>query len=480
MRRWIGSTTAQFLLLNFALIFICTLPGYVLVYVQADRLMLNTFARPLESRKDNLLRHYAKGGARELAKAVRSKTRHGPSDESALMLIALDGRRISGNVTTWPAGLTAPTGWSPIRLHRDGEKQDEPFLAFTTRFPTGERLLLGGLLDGRATMQRTLLLAIIAALASALPIGLIGSTLIIRRMNRMVEIIAVAGQHVADGNLSRRLETDGSSDPLNRLRVSLNAMMARIETLVEELRLLTDALAHDIRSPLMRISAQVQRATRRRPAADDLVSYEAISREVAGLLQLLESALEIGRAEAGIGREDFVPFNVVEVIEDLSEMYQPSAVDQDVSIMWEPSRPVQLLGDRGLIARALANLIDNALKYGADGGQIELAVVSGADDVALIVADRGRGIPADRRDEALRKFGRLNSARTDHGSGLGLAFVNAVANLHGGRLVLEDNCSGLRATLRLKREPAATQLNHQSAEPSRKGHAKQRGAAMAG
>lgn len=479
MRRWLGTTTANFLLLNFALIFICTLPGYVLVYVQADRLMLNSFARPLESRKDNLLRHYAKGGAQELEKAVRSKTRHGPSDNSALMLVAPDGHRISGNVTTWPAGLKTPADWNPITLHRDGRKQDEPFLAFTTEFPSGERLLLGGLLDGRATMQRTLLLALAAALALALPIGLLGSTLIIRRMNRMVEIIAVAGQHVADGNLSRRLATDGSSDPLNRLRESLNAMMARIETLVEELRLLTDALAHDIRSPLMRISAHVQRATRMLPGTDNLASFDAISREVAGLLQLLESALEIGRAEAGIGREDFAPFDVVEVLQDLCEMYQPSATDRGVSIECGVSRPVQLLGDRGLIARALANLVDNALKYGADGRQIEIAVHTEADEVALVVADHGKGIPADRRGEALRKFGRLDGARADEGSGLGLALVNAVATLHGGSLTLQDNRPGLRATVRLKREPVSGEQHHLSPKLSRKKLAKQHQGAIA-
>jgi signal transduction histidine kinase len=473
VRCWLKSTTVQFLLLNFALIFMCTLPGYVLVYHQADKLMLSSFARPLESRKDNLLRHYAKGGAQELEKAVRSKTKHGPSDDSALMLVAPDGHRISGNVTTWPAGLKAPMDWSPIILHRDGARQDEPFLAFTTQFPTGERLLLGGLLDGQATMQRTLLLALVAAFALALPIGLLGSALIIRRMNRMVEIIAVAGRHVADGNLSRRLETDGSSDPLNRLRESLNAMMARIEALVEELRLLTDALAHDIRSPLMRISAHVQRATRKVPGADTRASFDAIAREVAGLLQLLESALEIGRAEAGIGREDFAPFNAVEVLEDLCEMYQPSAADKGVTIECSPSPPVQLLGDRGLIARALANLVDNALKYGADGRQIELAVFAEADDVALIVADRGKGIPAERRWEALQKFGRLDGARAGEGSGLGLALVNAVATLHGGSLTLQDNRPGLCATMRLKRDPDSNRQEPRLPEPPRKEQAKQ-------
>lgn len=479
MRRWLRSTTAQFLLLNFALLFTCTLPGYVFVYFQADQLLLHNFARPLEFRKANLMRHYARGGMPELEDAVRSKSRHGLPDQSALMLVAPDGHRIAGNVKAWPAGLEAPSNWRPVTLRREAVGREEPFLAFATVLPSGERLLLGGELDGRTIMQRTLLLALAAAFILALPIGLIGSVLIIRRMNRMVEIIAVAGQHVADGNLSRRLDTDGSSDPLNRLRESLNAMMARIEALVEELRLLTDALAHDIRSPLMRISAHVQRATRMLPGTDNLASFDAISREVAGLLQLLESALEIGRAEAGIGREDFAPFNVVEVLEDLCEMYQPSAADNGIAIECAPSPPVQLFGDRGLIARALANLVDNALKYAADGREIMLVALTEADDVALIVADRGKGIPADRRGEALQKFGRLDGARTDEGTGLGLALVNAVATLHGGSLTLQDNHPGLRATIWLKREPDAGERKRRAREPSRKEQPKQRQAAMA-
>jgi signal transduction histidine kinase len=266
----------------------------------------------------------------------------------------------------------------------------------------------------------------------------------------MVDTIAIMGQHIAAGELSRRVQTDGSGDPLDRLRGSLNAMLARIEALVEELRLLTDALAHDIRSPLMRISARIERARRLPPGSDQLGSLDAISREVEGLLRMLESTLEIGRAEAGIGREQFETFEVTEVMQDLCEMYQPLAAEQRIAIVLAQEARLKVFGNRSLIARAVANLIDNAIKYAADGGHIEIGVAWRLGEVSLSVSDRGNGIPMARRSEALRKFGRLDGARLSPGSGLGLALVNAVTLLHDGRLTLDDNQPGLRATMRLK------------------------------
>lgn len=453
-RRWWKSTTGHFVLLHLGLSLACILPILLLVYVQTDSIILDDFQRPLQVRMDNLSRHYARGGIAELQTAVQSRAKHGLTDESALLLIAPNGRKLAGNVISWPSGLVAPMGWSPISLHRDAQPAEESFLVITARLPTGHRLLLGGLLDGRAQMQRALFFALAAALALALSIGLIGSIFIVRKMNRMVDTVATAGQHLAAGDLSRRVPMDGSGDPLDRVRQALNAMLTRTEALVEELRLLTDGLAHDIRSPLMRITAHIERAKRSSRTAK-LEILDPICLEIDSLLQMVERALEIGRAEAGIGRDDFEVFDAAQMLEGLCELYQPLAAECGIAMEMGATGSLHLVGNKSLLSRAMANLIDNAVKYGSAGGHVEIRLETQPDNVRLIVADRGNGIDAPHRKQALQKFSRLSPARNTPGNGLGLALAHAVALLHGGALLLEDNAPGLRAVLLLSQRSIA-------------------------
>jgi signal transduction histidine kinase len=300
-------------------------------------------------------------------------------------------------------------------------------------------------------MREALLLALIGALVLAVPIGLVGSLILLRFMNRRVGAIGDVAARIAAGDLSRRVETGGTNDPFDRLNVSLNAMLARIEALVEELRLVTDALAHDLRSPLTRIRANVEKARVQPSEETQRQAIDAISLEIDGMLRMIAGTLEISRAEAGMGRENFTEFDLGALTRDLCEMYHPLAEESGVSIATEKLREMTFFGNRELIGQAVSNLIDNALKYGSSGGSIRIGVDESDSSVRFWVADRGAGIPANRREEALRKYGRLDEARATDGSGLGLALVGAVARLHGGELVLEDNDPGLRAVLNLPR-----------------------------
>ena len=445
------STSGRFVLLSLAICVACVVPVLGYVYHGIDRLLLAEFQRPLEYRQGNLLKHFDKGGIAELQTSVASRASRAYQDQTAILLVDGKGRKLAGNLAIWPAGLEAPRAWAPAMLHRDGAGQSEEFLVLTTRLPSGERLLLGGLLDNRASMQGTLLSALFAAFVLAIPIGLLGSLVIVREMNRMVEAISGVGEQVAAGDLGQRAEIDGSGDPVDHLKCSLNAMLDRIETLVEEHRTLTDALAHDLRSPLTRIHIQVAQALDDAPGKDQRARFDVISQDLDRLLHMLESALEISRAEAGIGRHDFERFDAGEVLRDLCEIYQPAAQAAGVRIEAVCASDLEIYGNHGLVARALANLIDNALKYGADGGEIRLEAAATNTGVHISVADRAKGIPVSRHAEAIRKFGRLDRARSTPGSGLGLSLVTAVASLHRGKLALQENSPGLRATLTLPR-----------------------------
>jgi signal transduction histidine kinase len=445
------STTGRFMLLHLVLSLACSLPIMLYLYFQIDGILLADFTRPLEFRQSNLEKQYDAGGVVQLAAQVKSRAVRAHRDQTAILLIDADGRKLAGNLTAWPEGIGARQDWTPAMLRREGVERDEEFLVRTTTFPSGQRLLLGGLLDNRADMHEAVLFALLAAFAIAIPIGLIGSVVIVREMNRMVQAIASIGEQVGAGNLSRRAQSDGSDDPVDRLKSSLNAMLDRIELLVEEHRTLTDAVAHDLRSPLMRIHIQVAQALAEPSGIDQKLRFETIGQEVERVLHILESALEISRAEAGVGRGNFEPFDLEAIVRDLGEIYQPLASAHGVQISVRCPDHLPLLGNHALVARALANLIDNALKYGAQGGEIILTAQPVGADVHLSVADRASGIPSDRHGEALRKFGRLDGARSTPGSGLGLTLAKAVASLHGGRFELADNHPGLRATLILPR-----------------------------
>jgi signal transduction histidine kinase len=232
-------------------------------------------------------------------------------------------------------------------------------------------------------------------------------------------------------------------------------MLARIQALVEELRLVTDALAHDLRSPLTRMRASVEKAMTEGSEDARRHAIEAISNEIDLMLRMIAGTLEISRTEAGMGLENFGAFDLGALTRDLCEMYQPLAEEKGVSIEVDKPREMKFFGNRELIGQAVSNLIDNALKYGSGGASIRVGVDESDISVLLWVADRGSGIPAHRREEALRKYRRLDQARATDGSGLGLALVRAVARLHGGELILEDNDPGLRAVIRLPRTGSA-------------------------
>ncbi|MEG3087051.1 sensor histidine kinase [Sphingomonas sp. PB4P5] len=422
------------------------MPILLFVYVQIDRILVADFARPLEFRQSNLEKQHRIGGVAGLTAAVESRAERAHRDQTAILLVDAQGRKMAGNLTAWPRGVAAPQDWTPAWLEREGSAHPEEFLVRTVRLGTGQRLLLGGLLDSRADMHRALLLALLAAFVLAVPFGLLGSLAIVREMNHMVAAIADVGQQVGAGDLSRRVETDGSGDPVDRLKLSLNTLLERIEALVEEHRVLTDALAHDLRSPLTRVHIQVSGA-RTDPLGDPQPRFQAIAQEVDYVLRILDGALEISRAEAGIGRGNFKHLDIGAMLFDLCEIYEPLAATNGVRITVTSPAGLMLQGNRSLIARAVANLIDNALKYGAQGGHVVLEAMVADGAVQLCVADRANGIPAERRSEALRKFGRLDSARSTPGSGLGLTLAKAVASLHGGTLMLEDNKPGLRVRL---------------------------------
>jgi len=284
--------------------------------------------------------------------------------------------------------------------------------------------------------------AMIAALLLAVPLALLGAIVATRVITVRVERIADTARRVGMGELSLRVPVEpGMKDAFADLADTINLMLGRIETLVTELRVVTDSLAHDLRSPLTRLSATIDRASRETGDEVALSALERVGSEAETLLAMLSAALQISRTEAGIGRDRFVATDLGQMIEDLAEVYGPLAEERGFTLATQGA--AHAVVHRELVGQALANLVDNAMKYAGPGGVIRLSVASDAETLTLAVDDDGPGIPEDQRGEALRRFGRLDPARQPGGAGLGLALAAAVARLHGGDLELGDNAPGL-------------------------------------
>ena len=381
--------------------------------------------------------------AREVQRLLGSETRR-----SAVILLADPrGRVIAGNLEAWPATVPSRTQWRELRLFPVNSDRSRLVGVTATALPGGYRLLTGYELTTVESLRAALTTALFFALALGVVFGLGGGALLARFVNRRVAAIGTLAERFASGAHTERLAVEGRRDPFDRLAHALNSMLDRIEHLVEELRLTTDGLAHDLRSPLVRLRARGEQALAAADSPDSQAAIEAILQESDTLLRMLAVMLEISRAEAGLGRDMIAAVDLASLARDVVEMYEPLAEERSVALVYGGEADLIWPANRELLGQALANLIDNALNHGS--GQIEVEAHRRGNCACLSVSDRGEGIPAERREEALQRFGRLDPARGKEGAGLGLALVNAIARMHGGRLDMADNAPGLRVTIEL-------------------------------
>lgn len=445
------SVAARFVLLCLGISIFTTVPLLFYVYHQTDRVVIETYKARVEDREAILMRIYRDGGVPALAHSIRDRIASGALSHGVILLVDGSGRRVAGNIAAWPPTLRQPARWVEMRLYRQGHDQAELFALDTIHLPSGHRMLVGTLIEDRYRMRDALFVALLGALLLTIPLGLAGGLVLLRVTNRRVTSISDVAARIAAGDLSRRIDASGEGDAFARLADTINAMLERIESLVGELRLVTDGLAHDLRTPLTRMRMHIEKAATDEDADSRGKSLEAISHEIDCMLRMISSTLEISRTEAGLGRENFVEFDVGELLKDLCEMYHPLAEEIGVSLEHDGQSDTGYVGNRELLGQAVSNLIDNALKYASAGGEIRLGIDDCESSIRLWVADRGPGIPEAHRDQALRKYGRLEQARTTEGSGLGMALARSVARLHGGDMELQDNQPGLRVVMVLPR-----------------------------
>jgi signal transduction histidine kinase len=447
------SAAARAALISLAFTLLISVPLLLFVYRQTDVLFEQGIRGRIDDRERDLLFGYQHDGTAGLIAAVNEELQTGMARNGALLLVDRSGRRIAGNMAAWPPMLHPGSDWVEFRLYPEGSRQAVLYALRTVQLPSGERLLLGTSIEDRERMRASLIEALIGALLLAIPLGLIGGAMLLRLTERQARAVSRIAAQIASGDFSRRLDEQSQGQEFATIAAAINAMLERIEELVEQLRLVTDSLAHDLRSPLTRMRANIEKAATFATEEPEQQALEGISNDIDRLLRLISATLEISRAEAGMGRQQFAEFDLAELVRDLCEIYQPIVEEGGQSIEVEAATSVPYFGNRQMIGRAVANLVDNALKY-AGNGAITLDARDRGDAAEIVVADRGPGISPAFREDATHKYRRLEEARTTEGSGLGLAMARAVARLHGGDILLEDNQPGLRVRMTLRREPA--------------------------
>ncbi|MFZ5735965.1 MAG: sensor histidine kinase [Pseudomonadota bacterium] len=372
------------------------------------------------------------------------------------------GQAVAGNVGALAPGVMSRLGWSETFYRRldDQERSDHRALVRVTELSSGFRLLVGRDLEERRRLNKVVRSAAQWSVLIVVVLGLGGGVFAARRVLRRIDAMTGTTQRIMAGDLSGRLPVGRSGDELDRLAENLNAMLERIEALMSGMKEVSDNIAHDLKTPLTRLRNRAEEALARASGeADYRAALERTIEESDGLIRTFNALLMIARAEAGYASGDMTDFDAAEIARDIHELYEPLAEDNDLSLRVEAT-PAEVRGNRELISQALANLVENAIKYGKPesgaavaAGEVVIEARRDGDQVLLSVTDRGIGIPEADRNHAIERFVRLEASRTLPGSGLGLSLASAVARLHGGELRLADAEPGLRATLAI---PART------------------------
>ena len=446
-------TTLRIALLAGLLALLSNLAVIGFIYVRTHDEAVASLRRQVTEQSRVLTDVYRTGGKTALNQAIDDTLSYA-DPQTAVALVASDGREVRGNLAAAPAPQSLQEGYRNAIIRLRGQPSPHQAQIVISRLADGEWLVSGRLvgegLAFRATLERSLLLSLVVAGLLGLSCGVV----LAHYVSRQIGNIAKVANRISARDLSQRVPLSGAGDFFDRLGMQINAMLDRISTLMEELRLLTDSLAHDLRSPASRLRAAAHAAAESSDPAEQEELLGSVVRNADALIRILATVLEISRSEALTGRNQFSWFDVGELAAELAEMYDPLAEERGSSLRFDrPDRPVPLFGHRQLLAQALSNLLENAIRYGSGGGEIGVRVQPGEKQIRIEVADRGPGIPLDRREEALRRFGRLDSSRSDEGAGLGLALAQSIAHLHDGELLLDDNQPGLMTTLKLPVHP---------------------------
>ncbi len=375
-----------------------------------------------------------------------------PGNQGIYLLLNGQNQRLAGNLDLLPDAKIIP-GEFTYFMHQDQPDSDEPplhIVATAVELSRGCHLLVGHNYLAIDQIKKELVPAAAWALGISFVLGVLVAFFLARRLAMRLDKINRTSRAILEGSLDSRMQHTGSGDEFDHLSTNLNLMLDRIFALMASVRGVTDNIAHDLRSPLSRMRSRMEVALLAdRPCEEYKDVLMETVEDTGRLLATFNSLLTIARVESGAARDGFSDIDMGAVVADTVEFYLPVVEENDQTLKWSIDEDLKMNGNPDLLAQALVNLLDNAVKYAPRGAELSVTANRNGDFIRLEVSDNGSGIPPYFREKALQRFSRLDASRSKPGQGLGLSLVQVVAEIHGGIVRLEDAQPGLRVVMEL-------------------------------
>ena len=428
---------------------VLTLLGYV--YLSTASYVRSRSDSAIRAEQETLQRVYDRAGRGGLIAKIQQRISDEHFQDSLYLLTDPSFSFIAGNLKAWPAALMDTEGWQNFRAQESKPNATSPAMlrAMVETLANGDHLLVGKDIDDLDLFAEKIKAAFVWGIALIFVLAAVAGVSVTRRTMGRIEAINATSRAIMQRGLDERIPLRGTDDEWDRVAENLNSMLDRIETLMQEVKQVTDNVAHDLRTPLARMRGRLEKAyhSRRDPEDDQALIGDTLV-NLDAVLRIFASITRISQIEAKAQKIAFRTVNITKLMTEIVDLYDAAAEEKGVHLRLVGNEQVLVTGDRDLIFDAVANLVDNALKHGRAAGQVIVEVAESSDGgAAVTVADDGPGIPAVEYTNVFKRFYRLERSRKTTGNGLGLSLVAAVARLHGAHIEMLDNLPGLKVRL---------------------------------
>lgn len=447
------SYAAKLTVLYIIIFSISTLIIFYFLYVFATAYMQQQLEDAVNSEIQDLAEYYENAGIKGLEQVILFRVeRYGRADNTIYLLVNHNTTPIVGNMIEWPSKVTEKGKWIEFTL-QSGMQSDSPYLAQAKIFklpkpgdperPYG--LLVGKIVQPLVDIKQSIQAAIAWGIVVMILLSALGGTLLGRKVAQKIARINKTTTSIMSGNLSERVPLSREADDLDQVAANLNVMLDRIETLMEDIRRVSDNIAHDLRTPLSRLRHRLEESLKKAGSNSEAAeSLEQSIHEADSLLATFNALLRIAKIEAGQVEAGFSDTDISTLLKDIVDFYEPLAEEKHQTLEASLEPDIESFGDRNLLFQAFANILENAIKYTPEHGLISISLSASNDWITVIIADNGPGIPESEKEGIFVRFYRLDESRNSPGSGLGLSMAKAITALHQGTITPEDNQPGMR------------------------------------
>lgn len=453
-RRVFHSYTSRLALLYAVIFSASTLFLFYFFYLFTASYMTRQVDKTIQAEIQGLAERYDDEGLEGLTALIADRVNRQQAratGNSIYLLTTYTFRPLAGNIDRWPKNATVDDDWIEFELVISQET-NETHLARAKIFRLRGRygLLVGRDINQLTEAKRRIIQALTWGLVIMLLLAFAGGLVLGRRTARKIERINQTTRSIMSGDLSRRVPLTNHNDDFDQVAENLNRMLDRIQSLMEDIRRVSDSIAHDLRTPLARLRQHLEEARQQENPNSRSARYlEGSIKEADSLLSTFNALLRIARVEAGQIKFGFSEINFHTLIEDIVEFYEPLVEEKQQHMETTLEAGITSWGDRDLVFQAVANVIENAVKYTPQRSNISISLIQLNSEAVITIADNGPGIPESQREHVFRRFYRLDQSRSSSGNGLGLSMVSAVVSMHNGRIELQSNNPGLKTVITL-------------------------------